>query len=35
MNLFDYIISIYHSFVNIITEVQNDTNDILCDYGGV
>ena len=35
MNLFEYIITIYNAFVNIINEVQLDTNDILCDYGGI
>lgn len=35
MSLFEYIITIYNAFVNMITEVQVDTNDILCDYGGI
>ena len=35
MNWFEYIITLYNSFVDMITEVQLDTNDILNDYGGI
>lgn len=35
MNWFEYIITVYNSFVNMITEVQLDTNDVLNDYGGI
>ena len=35
MDLFEYIISVYNSFVILLTQVQLDTNDVLCDYGGM
>lgn len=35
MDLFEYIISVYNSFVILLTQVQLDTNDVLCDYGGI
>ena len=35
MNMFEYIIAVYNSLVNMLTEVQLDTNDVLNDYGGL
>ena len=34
MDYLEYIINIYYSFVNIITELQIDANDTINKYGG-
>ena len=34
MNYFEYIIKIYKSFIDIITELDIETNDTLNKYGG-
>lgn len=34
MDYLEYIINIYHSFINIITELQIEANDTINKYGG-